>query len=126
MPFAPKKPCKTPGCPGLVDAGLCAVCRAKGLGREDRPTTAQRGYGYRWQKFAKAYLRSNPLAVDIFNCFNGRIYPAEVVDHIVPHRGDPVLFWSITNLQGLRKVDHDRKTATEDGGFGRCTQHSTR
>jgi 5-methylcytosine-specific restriction protein A len=78
-----------------------------------------RGYTHRWEKFAKAYLKEHPFAVDIYNCFDGRLYPAEVVDHIVPHRGDPVLFWSVTNLQGLRKVDHDRKTATEDGGFGR-------
>jgi 5-methylcytosine-specific restriction enzyme A len=45
--------------------------------------------------------------------------PAHVVDHIVPHRGDPALFWDESNWQAMAKVCHDRKTATSDGGFGR-------
>lgn len=44
---------------------------------------------------------------------------ANVVDHIKPHRGDKVLFWDSANWQPLCKECHDRKTATEDGGFGR-------
>jgi 5-methylcytosine-specific restriction protein A len=39
--------------------------------------------------------------------------PATVVDHIVPHRGDPVLFWDEANWQGLCKLCHDAKTARE-------------
>jgi 5-methylcytosine-specific restriction protein A len=30
------------------------------------------------------------------------------------------LFWDSDNWQGLTKADHDRKTALEDGGFGRA------
>lgn len=44
---------------------------------------------------------------------------AEVVDHIVPHKGDLSLFWSRSNWQSLCKRCHDIKTAMEDGGFGR-------
>jgi 5-methylcytosine-specific restriction protein A len=44
--------------------------------------------------------------------------PVEVVDHIIPHRGDQNLFWAEWNLQALSKRQHDTKTATEDGGFG--------
>lgn len=43
--------------------------------------------------------------------------PSEVTDHIVPHHGDPTLFWAEWNLQPLSKRQHDTKTATEDGGF---------
>lgn len=43
--------------------------------------------------------------------------PVEVVDHIIPHRGDDRLFWAEWNLQALSKSQHDTKTATEDGGF---------
>jgi hypothetical protein len=43
--------------------------------------------------------------------------PAEVTDHIIPHRGDQELFWAEWNLQTLSKRQHDTKTATEDGGF---------
>ena len=40
--------------------------------------------------------------------------PATVVDHIVPHRGDPQLFWDESNWQPLCKACHDHKTGTED------------
>jgi 5-methylcytosine-specific restriction protein A len=42
---------------------------------------------------------------------------AEVVDHKVPHRGDPALFWNVGNWQALSKRHHDRKTATQDSRF---------
>jgi 5-methylcytosine-specific restriction endonuclease McrA len=40
-----------------------------------------------------------------------------VVDHIVPHRGNPDLLWSEWNWQALDKRAHDLKTARHDGGF---------
>jgi 5-methylcytosine-specific restriction enzyme A len=49
----------------------------------------------------------------------GRITASAVTDHITPHCGDVTAFWSATNHQALCKACHDRKTATEDGGFGR-------
>ena len=45
--------------------------------------------------------------------------PSEVVDHVIPHRGDMKLFWDPENHRAMAKRCHDRKTATEDGGFGR-------
>jgi 5-methylcytosine-specific restriction enzyme A len=84
---------------------------------EDRPSSAARGYGYRWQKYRAAYLAANPLCVECLK--RGETTAATVVDHVVPHRGDQVLFWAPTNHQPLCKPDHDRKTAKEDGGFGR-------
>lgn len=116
----PKQPCKNrPHCPNLVKSGYCDDCLLKGCGKDKRPTAAQRGYGSEWRRRSKAYLLRNPIAVDIFGEHAGVIYPAEVVDHKIPHRGDPELFWDESNWQGLTKADHDRKTATEDGGFGR-------
>jgi hypothetical protein len=44
----------------------------------------------------------------------GKLTPATVVDHIVPHRGDRRLFWDKTNWQPLCKRCHDVKTLTED------------
>jgi 5-methylcytosine-specific restriction protein A len=106
------------GCGKAVSSGYCDKCRAKGAAKESRPTSTQRGYGYRWQQTSKGYLRAHPLAVDIFHEHKGRVMLAQVVDHIKPHRGDMALFWDPNNWQGLTKADHDRKTATEDGGFG--------
>lgn len=41
------------------------------------------------------------------------------VDHRVPHKGAPSLFFNRSNLWLLCKTHHDRKTARYDGGFGR-------
>lgn len=42
-----------------------------------------------------------------------------VVDHIIPHKGDTRLFWQATNLQTLTKYCHDRfKQSQEKGGKG--------
>lgn len=79
-------------------------------------TTAQRGYGGRWQKARSTFLKRNPLCV---MCeAEGKPVPAKVVDHKRPHRGDQSLFWDTENWQPLCKRHHDEKTAREDGGFG--------
>jgi 5-methylcytosine-specific restriction protein A len=119
MPSAPKKPCAQPGCHNLVDVGFCDKCKSNPALAHERKSANERGYTYRWQKLAKAYLRLHPFAVDVFGTHEpGRVYVAEVVDHIIPHKGDQILFWSVSNLQGLTAADHSRKTALEDGGFG--------
>lgn len=82
-----------------------------------RETAAQRGYDSRWQKARAGYLRSHPLCVHCER--RGRVVAANEVDHVVPHKGDMVLFWDNTNWQSLCKPCHSLKTATEDGGFGR-------
>lgn len=38
---------------------------------------------------------------------------ATIADHIRPHRGNPVLFWSKENVQAMTKRCHDAKTARE-------------
>ena len=124
MPFAAKRPCAQPGCSALVVKGYCAEhARASRVYDKHRGTAAQRGYDAAWQRASKAYLRAHPIAKDIY-CYHeselGGPQPAEVVDHIVPHRGDVKLFWDSANWQPLTKADHDRKTAEEDGGFGRA------
>jgi 5-methylcytosine-specific restriction protein A len=41
-----------------------------------------------------------------------RATPADLVDHVVPHRGDPSLFWDeLNNWQSLCSSCHARKTA---------------
>ncbi|QYR24304.1 HNH endonuclease [Paenibacillus sp. sptzw28] len=85
----------------------------------ERGTAHERGYNSRWQKYSRAYLKRNPLcACD--ECARLPVpMPAEVVDHIKPHRGDTNLFWDPSNHQPMAKRCHNRKTAREDGGFGR-------
>lgn len=51
----------------------------------------------RWRKEAKRFLSKNPRCV---LCLRTDIYTrATIVDHITPHKGDPVLFWDQSNWQ---------------------------
>ncbi len=68
-------------------------------------TTAERGYGGRWQRARERFLRAHPLC-----CYcqqSGRVTEATVVDHIQPHQGDQKLFWDESNWQPLCKPCHD-------------------
>jgi len=52
--------------------------------------------------------------------------PSTIADHIIPHRGDWALFTDLDgNIQGVCKACHDRKTATDDGCFGKATRNMT-
>lgn len=51
----------------------------------------------------------------------GLVYAANVCDHVVPHHGDPKLFWDSTNLQSLCAGCHDAgKRQVERSGFSRA------
>ncbi len=125
MPLSAKSVCRAVGCSRLAADGFCENCKAAGVAaaairaRQARPSSAQRGYGARWQKVREHFLRAHPLCVDPFSEHGGRPTAAEVVDHRVPHKGDQALFWNAANWQPLCKRCHDRKTAIEDGAFGR-------
>ena len=68
-------------------------------------------YGAQWRKARIAFLREHPFCAMCGKALRGA---DAVVDHIRPHRGDPVLFWDENNWQALCKECHDRKTLTED------------
>lgn len=89
-----------------------------GLAPAARGKTAERGYGGRWQRYRLTYLRAHPLCAECRK--TGRVTAAEHVDHVRAVSGaeDP-LFWDAGNHQGLCASCHSRKTAAEDGGFGR-------
>jgi len=82
---------------------------------DNRESSTQRGYGYRWQKARKHYLAKHPLCE--MHSSKGQYVYATVVDHIRPHRGDMALFWDSSNWQALCKACHDRiKQAYEKSG----------
>ena len=75
-------------------------------------------YGRRWAKARRAFL-SRPENALCRECRDqGAVRAATEVDHKIPHKGDPVLFWDEGNWQPLCKPHHSAKTAREDGGFG--------
>ncbi len=114
MPRALKS-CPVTGCPNLTRGGRCAEHEAerKRIVDAGRPTAAQRGYtSARWRSTRRAQLRREPLCREC-----GKV--ATDVDHIDglgplgPRGHDP------ENLQSLCRPCHSRKTARENGGFGR-------
>lgn len=121
MPQTSPRPCCIPGCPALLPSGRCqAHQRAYDhQERERRGSAFARGYGKTWQRARVIWLAAHPICADPFGSHGVVIMPATVVDHIVPHHGDMKKFWRTGNVQSLCKRCHDRKTATEDGGFGR-------
>ncbi|MUG68654.1 HNH endonuclease [Paenibacillus campinasensis] len=117
MNLAPKKPCKKPGCGALTRTGYCEKhISYKRKYDHERGSSAKRGYGRLWRRERAEFLRENPRCVLHWKA--GRLVASTVVDHIIPHKGDPKLFWDKNNWQALCKKCHDTKTAREDGGFG--------
>jgi len=121
MPVSAPTPCRHPACGALVKtgAGYCATHRKTEQKRIDkaRGSSTERGYDSKWRTARAGFLRKHPLcaACERIN----RTAAASVVDHITPHKGDKDLFWDRANWQPLCKPCHDRKTAREDGGWGR-------
>jgi 5-methylcytosine-specific restriction protein A len=109
-PRKPKKPCSLRGCPELTDDRYCT--KHNKLFNNKRDSAASRGYDSRWRAASKRYLSNNPLCVHCFK--NNKMIKATVVDHVIPHRGDKILFWDQSNWQSLCKRCHDKKTMTED------------
>ena len=55
-------------------------------------TSAQaRGYSARWQTAAATFKQRAPWCLGCQAL--GRLVATQVVDHVQPHRGDPVKFW---------------------------------
>jgi 5-methylcytosine-specific restriction enzyme A len=131
-----KSVCRHPGCGRLIEtSGHCVkhVALYRKQSDDRRGNANDRGYTRRWQKARETYLSSHPLC-ECDDCkAQGLVIPSIIVDHKIPHRlkealdsGDAAaiaraqdLFWDRDNWQAMSKRCHDRKTAREDGGFGR-------
>ena len=113
MPRTAPKPCTFPGCPAITRGGRCERHQRRTEGDYDRKrgTAAQRGYDATWRRLRKMVLNRQPI------CQACGRRPATEVDHIIPKArgGDD----SFENLAGLCRPCHSRKTAKEDGGWGR-------
>ena len=108
MPIQPKKPCRHPGCTNLTYDKYCEVHASV----DRRASAHERGYTSKWRRLSKLYLKAHPLCEECKR--QGKLTPATVVDHIVPHRGNEHLRWSESNWQSLCKPCHDKKTGTYD------------
>lgn len=103
--------------PRLETLSTVRVQVIKDGARANGDGSTARGYNYRWQQERIRFLREHPLC-----CYcqrDGRVEPATVVDHIIPHKGNNTLFWDSDNWQPLCKRCHDStKKAEESLGRG--------
>lgn len=124
MTLRPKKPCSKAGCNKLTDDGTsrCELHKAERVNYK-RNADYTSMYNWQWKKIRSRFLKENPLCVICYG--KGNLTPANIVDHIRPHKGDKDLFYNQDNYQALCKQCHDSKTATEDGGFGNKTKNES-
>ena len=111
--------CSEPGCAAIVPAGKCATHAAEA--DHARGSRRARGYRNRWARAAARFraryplcgMRPNGQPPVMSRCFDERrIALAYQVDHVVPHRGDPDLFWDeLNNWQSLCATCGARKSA---------------
>lgn len=104
-------------CGKTVAAGIICECRraSKAAYDRQRPTARQRGYDSKWERAAKQFLAQPRNRLCACGC--GRV--ADMVDHVIPHRGDMKLFWDQSNWQPMarspchssRKQSFERKMA---------------
>jgi 5-methylcytosine-specific restriction endonuclease McrA len=112
MPQRPARHCPVAGHPPFLGR-RCPLCERRADQR--RGSAAERGYDARWRRESAAFLARPENGF----CCCGCGERADTVDHKKPHRGDPVLFWDRRNWRPMYGRCHSRKTATQDGGFGR-------
>jgi len=114
-----RKACARPGCANVHTnrGSYCDEHQRPTI--ESRPNAFERGYDRKWRNARARFLRNHPVC-ECDEC-RERIdpLPADTVDHIVPHKGDEIVFWDRTNWRAMNFRCHSRKTALHDGGFGR-------
>lgn len=70
-----------------------------------RGSAHSRGYDVRWSKASRIFLDRLVLCPACQT--EGITCAAVVTDHVIPHKGDRVLFWKKSNWQGCCKWHHD-------------------
>jgi 5-methylcytosine-specific restriction protein A len=111
MPNAPLKPCSYPGCSELVTSGRCAKHSTQVHQPYHRDPDRQHLYNTkRWRLRRARQLARQPWCEECQR--HGLSVPATDVDHIEPHRGDPVKF-ATGQLQSLCHRCHSAKTKRE-------------
>jgi 5-methylcytosine-specific restriction protein A len=105
-PKRPPRACRHPGCWELAwnPSGFCTDHRSDPEKAKDWWTKLYNNR--KWKARSKRFRYKHP---DCKECGG----PAEVVDHVVPHRGDLELFWDMSNWQSLCKKCHGKKSDSE-------------
>lgn len=94
-------------CGKVVSSGTTCPCRKAAKAARDakhdqnRPNSSQRGYGGGWERKARQWRRGKACA------WPGCTQASEMVDHIIPHKGDAALRDDPKNWQALCHHHHN-------------------
>lgn len=75
-------------------------------------------WSQRWRNIAKDHLAREPLCRMCAE--RGDVVPATHCDHVIPHHGDPALFWE-GERQSLCETCHNRDKQREEARHARAT-----
>jgi 5-methylcytosine-specific restriction endonuclease McrA len=123
----PPTACRTPSCPGTAEVdGYCVVCRPPKVAGDVTLPESKHDYHREWielynqarwkhpiRGLRAAILRRDPICTE---CLHN---PSTIVDHILDHRGNIVLFFDPGNVHGVCKPCHDEKTGRMHGSGDR-------
>lgn len=104
-----KRQCTTPNCPeyAIDGASKCSMHHKEfvreSFDRIRKPEYAKMYNTKAWQTLRAVHKRKSPICADC-----GK--PGNVVDHIIPHKGDYNLFFDPRNLQTMCTKCHNKKT----------------
>lgn len=100
------RPARLCTCGQIVPHGVACACQIAAKRARDRrhdrrrPSSTARGYTAEWRRKSREWLELHP---DCAMCRR----PADLVDHIFPHKGDQTLFWDLRNWQALCRSCHN-------------------
>ena len=105
--------CSVPRCGVVARSGRCRAHAKVQVQHYDRFATGETRYDSgRWRRLREAVLLDHPFCRDCER--EGQTYStANVVDHIVPHRGNVTLMFDVANCQPLCAHHHRLKSARE-------------
>jgi 5-methylcytosine-specific restriction protein A len=72
---------------------------------DGRGSARLRGYTAQWDKAAATFRQQHPLCLGCSAV--GDVEAAQLVDHVVPHKGNAVVFWDRTLWQPACRFHHD-------------------
>lgn len=108
MAIKRKSPCNMAGCNTLTTEGRCEKhIRKEWIKKEDNISYLY--HTTEWRTARRVFLADNPLCKGCES--DNRTKLANVVDHVIPHRGDLELFWDVSNWQPLCTSCHNSKTS---------------
>lgn len=94
--------CLYHGCKVRIVSGSYCDQHGKRREQESRGSSTARGYDWKWRTQALAFLAEFPLCgmrpggkLPVMSVCRteGLVTAGKQVDHVVPHRGDQMLFW---------------------------------